>query len=51
MTLKYKTFELSHLGQAVFTSGLGPEEGLLVYQDLDRAQQGLILANELHLLY
>ena len=36
---------------AIMKSGLTPEEGLLVYLDLKQANQGLILANELHQLY
>jgi DNA polymerase theta len=30
---------------------LSPEEGLLVYLDIQRAQKNIILSNELHLLY
>ena len=44
-------FEISQLGQGIFVSGLAPEEGLLVYIDLQKAQEGLVLASELHLLY
>ena len=33
---------------AILKSGLTPEEGLLVYLDLMEANQGIILANELH---
>lgn len=44
-------FETTQLGTAILKSGLTPEEGLLVYLDLKRANQGMILANELHQLY
>jgi DNA polymerase theta len=42
---------LTHLGHAILRSSLAPEEGLLVYLDLDRVNKGVILSNELHLLY
>lgn len=32
-------------------SNLSPEEGLMVYLDLQTAQQKIVLQNELHLLY
>ena len=41
-------FNVSHLGSAILKSGLSPEEGLLVYLDLIKANQGIILSNELH---
>lgn len=41
-------FEITQLGMAILKSGLTPEEGLLVYLDLVQANQGIILANELH---
>lgn len=41
-------FEITQLGLAILKSGLTPEEGLLVYLDLVQANQGIILANELH---
>ena len=41
-------FEITQLGMAILKSGLTPEEGLLVYLDLVHANQGIILANELH---
>jgi DNA polymerase theta len=44
-------YELTQLGAGILRSGLAPEEGLLVYDDLKRAQGGLILSNELHMLY
>lgn len=45
------SFEITHLGSAILKSGLSPEEGLLVYLDLQKAQKSIILSNELHLLY
>ena len=44
-------FEISQLGKAILRSGLSPEEGLLVYLDLMKANKGMILSNELHQLY
>ena len=36
---------------AIMKSNLSPEEGLMVYLDLQNAQQKIVLQNELHLLY
>jgi DNA polymerase theta len=36
---------------AIMKSNLSPEEGLMVYLDLQTAQQSVVLSNELHLLY
>ena len=44
-------FEATQLGLAILRSGLSPEEGLLVYQDLAAVNKRMILANELHQLY
>ena len=44
-------FEVTQLGAGILRSSLSPEEGLLVYVDLQHAQKGLILSNELHMLY
>jgi DNA polymerase theta len=44
-------FEVTQLGSGILRSTLSPEEGLLVYVDMQKAQKGLIMANELHYLY
>jgi len=41
----------SKLGRALFQSSFAPDEGLLVFQDLKRARQRLVLDGNLHLLY
>jgi len=41
----------SKLGRALFQSSFSPDEGLLVFQDLKRARQRLVLDGNLHLLY
>eukprot|EP00347_Sterkiella_histriomuscorum_P009671 403340318 len=44
-------FETTKLGLAIIKSNLSPEDGLMVYIDLQNAQQRIVLQNELHLLY
>lgn len=39
------------MGVAILKSGLLPEEGLIIFIDLQKAQRSLVLQNELHLLY
>ncbi|VDD91824.1 unnamed protein product [Enterobius vermicularis] len=41
----------TQLGRATLASSLSPEIALQVYADLERGSRGLILDNELHLLY
>ena len=41
----------SKLGRALFQSAFAPDEGLVVFQDLDRARHRLVLDGNLHLLY
>jgi DNA polymerase theta len=44
-------FNLTKLGQGILKSNQSPVEGLLIYLDLCKANQKIILSNELHLLY
>ena len=44
-------FKPTPLGKAILNSGILPEEGLLIYIDLTKAMNGIVLQNELHLLY
>ena len=44
-------FQATKLGMAIMKNNLSPEEGLMVYLDLQNAQQRIVLQNELHLLY
>ncbi len=39
------------LGHALFRSSFAPDEGLLVFQDLKKARERLVLDGNLHLLY
>lgn len=39
------------LGHAVLSASLGPEDGLVVFQELDRARRALALDTDLHLIY
>ena len=47
----WRKYRPSKLGNAILKSGLLPEEGLIIYLDLFKAQNCLVLQNELHLLY
>ena len=47
----WRAYRSSKLGNAILKSGLLPEEGLIIYLDLYKAQNWLVLQNELHLLY
>jgi len=46
-----RRYKSTKLGKAILKSGLLPEEGLIVFIDLQEAQKSLVLQNELHLLY
>ena len=41
----------SPLGAAVLASALSPDEGLVVFADLQKARRCLVLENELHIIY
>ena len=43
--------EVTLLGHAAFASGLGPDEAVLVLQQLTQARRGLVLTSPLHLCY
>ena len=45
------TYVASHLGQAVVSSGLAPEEGLKIFVELQRSCRCFVLENDLHLVY
>ena len=44
-------FVPTQLGAAVLASSLGPDEGLKVFSELQRARQCFVLENELHIIY
>ena len=44
-------FYPSQLGAAVLSSSLSPDEGLLVFAELQRARRCFVLENELHIIY
>ncbi|KAF5196228.1 Dna polymerase theta protein [Thalictrum thalictroides] len=46
-----KMYSTTPLGRASFGSSLGPEESLVVLDDLSRAREGFVLASDLHLVY
>ena len=48
---KGATIQASPLGKATFASSLSPEQALIVYHDLSEARKGLVLTDELHLLF
>ncbi|GAB6025098.1 hypothetical protein CHUAL_010530 [Chamberlinius hualienensis] len=39
------------LGRAVLASSLSPDEGLIVYEELERARRCFVLENDLHVVY
>ena len=44
-------FVPTQLGSAVLASSLGPDEGLKVFAELQKARQCFVLENELHIIY
>ena len=44
-------FSLTKLGEGILEANQSPEEGLLVYLDLQNANKQMVLSNELHMLY
>ena len=46
-----RVYKTSRFGRAVVSSGLSPDEAIVVYRDLMLAEQGLNLQNSLHVLY
>ncbi|CAI2366992.1 unnamed protein product [Moneuplotes crassus] len=46
-----RIYKSTKLGKAILASGLLPEEGLIIYLDLLKAQKSLVLQHELQLLY
>jgi DNA polymerase theta len=43
--------QATKLGRAVFSSGLSPEEGCIVFEELQRAQREFVVHHPLHLVY
>lgn len=43
--------ELTSLGKGIFNCNLPPEEGLIAFLDLKRANSKVVLSTNLHLLY
>ena len=41
----------TQLGIATVASGLGPDDSLVVFRELQSAQRGFVLENELHIIY
>ena len=48
---KLSSFSPTKLGKATVASALSPEEGLVVFNELKKARQQMILDNELHIVY
>ncbi|XP_021338869.1 DNA polymerase theta-like isoform X1 [Mizuhopecten yessoensis] len=44
-------FHPSQLGSAVLASSMSPDQGLLVFTELQKARQCFVLENELHIIY
>lgn len=44
-------FQASKLGLAIVSASMDPHDGLVIFRELERAVTGLVLENELHLLY
>ena len=49
--MEVEKFYPSQLGAAVLSSSLSPDEGLLVFAELQRARRCFVLENELHIIY
>uniref|UniRef100_T1IU43 DNA polymerase theta n=1 Tax=Strigamia maritima TaxID=126957 RepID=T1IU43_STRMM len=41
----------SSLGNAVMASSMPPDDGLIIFRELDRARKNFVLENELHIIY
>jgi len=41
----------TQLGSACLASSLAPDEGIIVYKELQKARQCFVLQNELHIIY
>ncbi|KAL9966164.1 hypothetical protein ACROYT_G024201 [Oculina patagonica] len=46
-----RKIEVTHLGRATFKGCIDVDSSPMIYSELARAQENLVLANELHLLY
>lgn len=46
-----EVFRATPLGSAVLASALSPDEGLMVFSELQKARRCFVLENDLHLVY
>ena len=44
-------YQATQLGAAVLASSLSPDEGLVVFAELQKARRCFVLENELHVIY
>ena len=49
--LSFLTLQLFFLGLACLASSLSPDEGLKVFEELQKARKCFVLENELHIIY
>ena len=49
--VEIEKFFPSQLGGAVLASALSPDEGLVVFSELQKARRCFVLENELHIIY
>ena len=47
----HSQFVATQLGSAILASSLSPDEGILVFTELQRARRCFVLENELHIIY
>ena len=48
---RVETWNASQLGAAVLASALSPDEGLVVFAELQKARRCFVLETELHVIY
>lgn len=41
----------TQLGSAIFTSSFSPDEGLLIFAELNKARKAFVLDSDLHIVY
>jgi hypothetical protein len=46
-----ESYEATKLGQAVVASGFAPEDGLFVYEELQRALRAFVMDGDMHVFY
>lgn len=47
----HQKYVSTKLGKATMASGLAPEEGIIVFEELRKARKNFVLDNELHLVF